>query len=78
MFFKRRVDSVCAVQRSCWQCLRALVGVTAHQTKIPSVAIITVNPRRTEPTPPIIVYASARWAIAKRHENVGRCAVVAN
>jgi hypothetical protein len=29
------------------------VGVTAHQTKIPSVAIITVNPR-TEPTPPII------------------------
>ena len=52
-FLKRRVDSVDTVPRYCWQCLHALVGVTAHQTKIPSVAIITVNPR-TEPTPPII------------------------
>jgi hypothetical protein len=52
-FLKRRADSVDTVPRHCWQCLHALVGVTAHQTKIPSVAIITVNPR-TEPTPPII------------------------
>jgi hypothetical protein len=52
-FLKRRVDSVESVQRHCWQCLHALVGVVAHQAKIPSVANITVNPR-TEPTPPII------------------------
>jgi hypothetical protein len=52
-FLERRVDSVGTVQRHCWRCLHTLVGVTAHQTKIPSVAIITVNPR-TEPTPPII------------------------
>jgi len=50
---KRHVDSVGSVHRHCWQCLHTLVGVTAHQTKIPSVAIITVNPR-TEPKPPII------------------------
>jgi hypothetical protein len=52
-FLKRRVDSVYSLQRHCWQCLHTLVNVTAYQTKNPSVAIITVNPR-TEPTPPII------------------------
>jgi hypothetical protein len=52
-FLKRRVESVETVQRHCWQCLHVLVGVTAHQTKIPSVAIITVNPC-AEPTPPIM------------------------
>jgi hypothetical protein len=51
-FLKRRVDSVDTVQRHCWQCLLALVGVKAHQTKIPSVANITVD-SRTELTPPI-------------------------
>jgi hypothetical protein len=43
------------------------------QTKIPSVAIITANPR-TEPTPPII-FQRTRLAIAKRHEVVVRCAM---
>jgi hypothetical protein len=51
-FLKRRVDSVETVPRR-WQCLHALVGVAARQTKVPSVAIITVSPRR-EPTPPIM------------------------
>jgi hypothetical protein len=53
--------------------LQTLVGVTAHRTKIPSVAIITVN-SRTEPTPPIICERT-RWAIAKCHEVVERCAM---
>ena len=70
---KRRVDIVDTVQRHCWQCMHALVGVTAHQTKIPYVAIITVNPR-TEPTPSAICLR-ARWAIAKRHEVVERRAM---
>jgi len=30
---KRRVGSVHTVQRHRWQCLHALVGLTAHQTK---------------------------------------------
>jgi hypothetical protein len=70
---KLRVDSIDTVQRHCWQCLHALVGATANQTKIPSVAIITVN-QSTEPAPPIICYRT-RWAIAKRHEVVERCAI---
>jgi hypothetical protein len=53
--------------------MHALLGVTAHQTKIPYVAIITVNPR-TEPTPPAICLR-ARMAIAKRHEVVERRAM---
>jgi hypothetical protein len=52
-FLKLRFDSVDTVQRHCWQCLQALVGVKEHQTKIPSIAIIKVNPR-TPPTPSII------------------------
>jgi hypothetical protein len=52
-FLKGRVESVGSVQRHCWQCLHTPVGVTAHQTNNPSVAIITVNPR-TEPMPLII------------------------
>jgi hypothetical protein len=52
-FLKRRVDGVDSVQRHFWQYLHTLVGVTARKTKTPSVAIITVNPRK-EPAPPII------------------------
>jgi hypothetical protein len=52
-FLKLRVGSVGTVQRHHLQCLNALVGVAVHQAKIPSLAIITANPR-TEPTPPII------------------------
>jgi hypothetical protein len=52
-FLKQRVDSAETVQGNCWQCFHARVGVKTHQTKNPSVAIITANPR-TEPAPPSI------------------------
>jgi hypothetical protein len=49
-FLPRRVNSFDTVQRYFSQSLRALVDVTAHQNKIPSVAIIAINPS-TKPTP---------------------------
>ena len=53
--------------------MHALLGIAAHQTKIPYVAIITVNPR-TKPTPSVICLR-ARMAIAKQHEVVERRAM---